>query len=407
MSRRALLLPGLAVLLLALLAVLFGVLFERREVEEEVGASREVRRNPYFASARLLERMGHAVVTLDGIGHLDVLPPTQALLMAPSSRRTLTRERQQALLDWVEAGGQLLVVTHTLWDEAERRPDWLLDRFGLRQYRHEPPDEEIDEPEAEAAGEGADAAAEFPGSEAQAVARDVTSLHWPGLDEPLEVHFERDWYWIDGFDDAELYARGDGGIHLILLRHGAGRLIALTDDLFLRNDSVGEADHAELVVRLARLAGPDAPVWIAVGESWPGLWRRAAAHAAPALLALALALTAWIWRAARRFGPLYPAPELARRRWMEHLDAVGRFHWRADRGHSLLAATRSSVLRALGRRRPAFARLAPPARNQALARLTGLTAHKVSLALDAEFQPAGEAAFVTAVARLERIRSQL
>jgi hypothetical protein len=221
------------------------------------------------------------------------------------------------------------------------------------------------------------------------------------------VHFDPDWYWADGPDDAELRAAGDRGTHMIVLRHGAGRLVALTDDYFLRNANLGEADHAELVVRLARLAGPEAPVWIVISERWPGMWSRAAHHAAPALVALALFLAAWIWRAARRFGPLFPAPELARRRWMEHLEAVGRFHWRADRGRALLAATRASVARAVERRHPGAWRQAPPARYEALARQSGLTPHRVSLALDASFQPAGEAAFVTAIARLERIRSRL
>ena len=406
MRRRLLQGLGIGALGVGVVAGLFFWLFEQRSVEVQVDASREAQRNPYLALELLMERMGHPVVRVEGIGHLDPLPPPSALLVAPASRRTLTRERQQALLDWVEAGGHLLVVTYTLWDEDDRRPDWLLDRFGLRQYMHEPEQEE----DAEAAGDagadpaaGADAVAEASGWDGW----DETRVYWPGAGEPLEVRFDPDWYWVEGFGDAELYAGGDWGIHMILLRHGAGRVAALTDDFFLRNAYLDDADHAELAVRMARLAGPGAPVWIVISERWPGLWSRALRHAAPALLALAVFLAAWIWRAARRFGPLLPPPELARRRWMEHLEAVGSFHWRADRGRTLLAATRASVQRAVERRHPSTGRLATPERSRALARLTGLDAHQVSLALDEHFVPAGEAAFVTAVARLERIRARL
>src|SRR5690606_22494476 len=195
--------------------------------------------------------------------------------------------------------------------------------------------------------------------------------------------------------------------HLVQLRHGAGTLTALTDDLFLRNARLGRLDHAELALRLARVPGEAAPVWIVAAERWPGLWAQARAHAWPALVAGAVLLAAWLWRASRRFGPVRPDPPAERRRWMEHLEAAGRFHWRDDGGATLLAAARGALLRELEIRHPAWAQLPAEARLARLADLSGLAPAAVRDALAPGGAPGGEADFVARVARLERIRRSL
>ncbi len=426
---------GIGALVLGLVATLFLTCFERRTLEIPTGWSREALGNRYLAAQRLFEGMGHEVVTLQGPAALDVLPPKDATLVFPRARRTLTPERSRALLDWAEGGGHLVVVTYTLWDDPRRKPDHLLDPLGLRQFQYEfeDDDEEADggaagvalEPDATLPGAESDEEPAQDGSEGREAEEaepeiieifqdedepavwDECQAWWPGRDEPLRVNFDWRFYWVDTWGDQAWHVTCDWGTHLVTLRRGYGWITALTDEFFLRNGNIGELDHAELAVRLARMGDRRGPVWIVLGEEWPGLWSQAREHAAPALTSLALLALAWIWRASRRFGPLHPAPAPDRRRWLEHLEAVGRHHWREDRGAFLLGSTRARVEQLFQQRHPVWSRLPPPERFARVAEISGLSPEEVAHALDEHFHPVGEAGFVSTVTHLERIRASL
>ncbi len=418
--------PIIGALAVAVVVSLFLQCFERRTIALPVGWSREALGNPYYAAQLLLERMGHEVVAVEGPGALDVLPPENATLVFPRSRRTLTPKRSQALLDWAEAGGHLVVVTYTLWDDAQRKPDDLLDPLGLRQFQH------VVEEGLPEAGDAADSDLESPleSEETEPVEEDDaeegdagpfeildagdepdrwdrSEAVWPGSDEPLRVNFDWRFYWVDTWQDHAWHVTGEWGTHLVTVQRGRGWITALTDEFFLRNGNIGELDHAELAIRLARMGDRRGPVWIVLGEEWPGLWSQAREHAAPALTSLALLALAWIWRASRRFGPLHPAPAPDRRRWLEHLEAVGRHHWREDRGASLLGSTRSQLEQLIQQRHPVWSRLPQAERFARVAEISRLSPEEVAHALDEHFHPVGEAAFVSTVTHLERIRASL
>jgi hypothetical protein len=423
---------------LALLAGFFGACFERRTEEVEVGFSREARENPYLALERLLRRMGRDVVVVDGLGSLGALPPTNATLMIPTRRDTLSKERSAALLDWTGRGGHLMVVTYTMWDEEDRRPDGILDRFGLQQHWARDEDEdEVEDGDVVDADESFDAGGETgtaevsPEEESEAprdpaapqepeldglatffggfanppMEWDVTEVPWEGRDAPLLLHFDPRFHWIDADERARWGAFGSTGAHLLSLDHGAGWITALTDDWLLRSDEIEAADHAEFLVRLVGLDDRDGPVWIVVSTRWPGLWSQATKYAAPALLSLAALGIAWLWRASRRFGPIAPAPPSERRRWIEHLEAVGRYHWREGRGRALVRGTRQRVEHELARRRPQLSRLAPGERVVRIAELADLSPTDVLSALESD--PAARDEFTTTIANLERIRASL
>jgi hypothetical protein len=413
-SREALRSAALVLGPLLLLAAIFGACFERRTEEVPVGYSREALTNPYLALERLLARMGREVFSLDGLGDLDALPPTDAWLLVPTSRDTLSAERSRALLDWVEAGGHLLVVTWSLWEDEHRRPDPLLDRFGLQQHRgvrspgEGEPDGEAAEEDAQPAPPpaGADALGALLGALGGAPREwDEALLAWPGRPEPLRLQFDPRFRWVDAQGRATRIAAGPAGMHLLVLEHGRGLLSALTDDWLLRNDHLGELDHAELLTRLADLGGRPGPVWIVTSTRWPGLWSQAVRYATPVLASLAALLAAWLWRASRRFGPLRPLPPPQRRRWFEHLEAAGHYHWREGHGRALVESTRECVLRELARRRPELARLDPVQRDPRVALLAALRSDQVAHALDG--LPRRPEEFTATIAHLERIRASL
>ncbi len=449
MSREGLRAAAIVASVVAVSASLFLTCFERRTVEIPSGFSREALADRYLAARRLLEQMGHEVRTLQGPAAFtapEALPPADGTLVFPRSRRTLTPAHSRALLDWAEGGGHLVAVTYSLWDDPLREPDGLLDPLGLRQYEHvfededdeatepagagtaEPDDEEGEELEpagAEAAPEDGEADVEAaPGDDepeqdealvlGEAFAEldepavwDVCEVSFPGLDEPLRVQFDPRFYWVDVWEDTAFFSSCAWGSHLLTIERGDGFVTALTDEFFLRNGRIGELDHAELTVRLARMGGRRGPVWIVLGEEWPGLWSQAREHAAPAVVGLAALVLAWLWRASRRFGPLLPPPAPERRRWLEHLEAVGRHHWREDRGRFLLERMRARLEQLFEQRHPVWASLPRPRRIARIAEISGLSEEEVARAFDQDFHPGGEAGFVATVVDLERIRTSL
>ncbi len=380
----------------ALAAALFFACFERTSYDDEVGYSEAARRNPYLAASRLLEAMGHAVVALEGPASLGELPPLDATLVLTTQRRSVSSERTAALRAWVESGGHLVVETHDLWDDPNRRDDPLLDPLGLRSHQRPEPDADAEEEAAEAefAGAGGDPEA------------GIAFAWFPERSALLQVEFDPSYSWGDLGGDVRLRAEGGAGAHLITLALGRGLLTAVTDSGFLENARVGLLDHAELLVRLVRLEGRRGPVWIVTSERWPGVLQQLRRHALPILISGALWLAFWLWRASRRHGPLEPEPLPARRRWMEHLEAAGRYHWRSDRAQLLLRANRAALARALERAHPGWARLSPAQRNARVAAALGLPPAAVAAALEPR-EARDEARFVETLRSIERIRRSL
>lgn len=443
----------------------FFACYEQREVEIETGASKEARENRYLALSRLLERMGHETVVKRELALLDELPEPPATLILVGRRDSLSAARSQALLDWVARGGHLAVVAHSLWedpdedeeeeeelrttqgaDAAEPRPDrrdLLLDPFGIQRWRADPHAESelareaaadaaesdptaapeatashateaaADGPHEEAGGESAEPDDDTPNlrellsssPETWFVPKTERADAWlDDLEEPLDVGFDPSFQLFDRKDEADWTLAGAAGVHLIEVLHGEGKLSALSGSEPLSNSKIASRDNAEFAVRWLRAWG-NGPIWIVTAEDWPSFLVLVQRHASAAIAGCAALLLLWLWRSLFRFGPLLPAPDPARRRWLEHLEASGRFHWRQDRGRELLESLRGTVLRALERKHPSWSRAPERERLERVAHTSGLPLELVMHAFLGT--PAAAKSFVSAVRALERIRASL
>jgi hypothetical protein len=185
---------------------------------------------------------------------------------------------------------------------------------------------------------------------------------------------------------------------------GQGGAVLCTDLDCLRNDRIQAHDHADFLCAVAARR-PRGGVWIitrdAAGSAWGWLWQRAW----PALVALAALCLGALWAAAPRFGPRLADPDPARRSFLEHLDACGRYQWREAQGRPLLAAARASFLQRLGQRHPAWADLPPGQLCLRLAQRSGLPQGRIERALH---QPAAHAAgFLEAIQTLHLLGRHL
>lgn len=365
-----------AAALLALAVFAFFQLFEQRRFEFETGFRDEAARNRYLAAQRLLERMGMQVRSLS-LGELRGLPPVDGALVLPTERATLSLDRSRELLDWVRAGGHLLVVTWTLWDEEDRREDPLLDPLGFRQFGRLGEAEEI-------------------------VQDEIARVRVPGRDPPLEVEHDPRFRFVDSEGRATWSVEDANGVHLLQTRLGAGYLTALTDDFFLTNTAIAEHDHAELVYRLARTGGRAGPVWIVFAEEWPRPWQLLSAGAWVPVLAFAILVAAWGWMRAARFGPIRPDPPRDRRSLMEHVWASGRFHWQHGDAGMLVECAREALMERVRTRHPGWRELRPAELHARLAELSDVPRERIDRALAhrPEIQPER---FSENIATMERI----
>jgi len=273
---------ALAVLLLAALAVTWFLRTHQRTCEPAtLPAYGEPTFNPLFALREALRRDG---VDADTRRTLDLagmqLQPRDTVLLLDDPRQ-LTPAQVAQLVDWVEYGGHLLLRMPAA-DEALDGEHTLLGRFGIA-----------------------------PGK----VAPRCQPWHVPGQEQHQEFcagprftvgeHARVERRWGDATDTTLAYAR---------LRYGSGRVDVLADMDFLRNGrdeqdtGLRDLPHRDLArLVLAPNYGKGRMHLVYAAEA-PSLWRTVLQRGWPIWLPLLLALLAWLWMRAQRFGPLQPSP---------------------------------------------------------------------------------------------------
>jgi hypothetical protein len=351
-------------------AVWFYLNFERVSEREHVGLQGEAARNPLLALTRLIERMGGEARSARRVEELDQVEPGATVILQ-TGREGYSSAQLERLVEWVGQGGHLVV-------EAEdvATPDALLDALkvarqkGPMGYREKP-----------------------------------AEVHLPGA-KALRVELMRPMELVDHEAQRTRHVSKDGhGTHVLHFGYGGGRVTVLPSLAFMTNVAIGENDHAELAWRLLQIAPRTALVVIAPRLGRPSLREWLAREARPPLMATAALLLLWGWRAAARFGPVEPEPPRERRRLLDHLQASGRFLWRAGEASRLLSAARETCLHKISRTRPGLVELPPAERAGRLAVLTGLPQRDIELAWSDE--PATPAAFTAAVRTLQQIEEQL
>ena len=370
---------GLIVALLLALASLIGHWFysnfEKQREQKDIGFHGAARTNPLLAAQRYFESFGLKAHSVEG---LTTLPPTQATLIIPSARYEMGVGEAQRLQRWVAAGGHLVLVPSAAFDEDYQRGDLLLDPLGIQVKAIEDP---------ETGG--------------------LIDVDWPGSSDFMTIHINA-YVRLDTTQHKAkvlLELADSDGVYLLRLRLGQGVVTVLSDAKFISNYKLQKNDHAAYLWRVAQLDSPR-PVWLAFSDGMPPLPQWLLRHAWSALLAGAVLLLLWLWAASRRFGPLRAIAPLARRRLLDHIDASGRFLWRAGQGEALLKGVRQALYRALELRHPAWAGIASHDLYQRLAETSSLPYETVQGAL-LYTDHGNEHDFTQAIQTLERIRKSL
>jgi hypothetical protein len=332
MSTREVIIAVLIVSLGATGTAWFLANFEQVTEKVRVGFRGEARRNPWLAAQRLLERMDLPASELREFEPLRNLAP-DAVLVLPARRQTISEPIRQRLMNWVRSGGVLIVEA-----EYPSVADPLVSGLGVERVKN--------------AGDQSNDATEYKtrntGNEREESGRtafdiyenspELTVVQFPGSTLSSLLWMEARFSLVS--EHAWFRAGTEHASSILLLREGNGVVAVLNDLDFATNSEIGDLDHAQFIVELARFAQKSGPVIFFNNPGQPSLMKWLRTHAWAPILAAILALLLWLWKVVPRSGPVAPDPGRERRRLLDHLRASGRVVWAKGQGARLLEASR-------------------------------------------------------------------
>ena len=338
-----------------------------------LGYQGEARYNSLLAAKRFLNTKASPTKGMTG---LVGLPPIHGTLVMPTQRYDTGPEQANALLAWVRAGGNLIVVPNE--PSEGKTPDWLLQGLGVSNIQH-PYD--------------------------PSVAYVPANVDIAAVSDFMQVDFNPYTTLAYRGQAPQVLIRGDRGAHMLRYQLGAGVLTVLSDANFMHNGRIGRYDNAALLWYLTHYQR-QGDIWLIYSGDMPPLWKWLGTHAWTVLISAGVLLAAWLWSSSRRLGPIRIAPPLARRRLLDHIEASGQFLWQKGQRVKLLNAVRAALIRRLEARHPVLAALPPPLVATHLAALIQAKPAAAEKALFDPFAP-DEYEFTDAVNLLETIRKTL
>jgi hypothetical protein len=297
--------------LLSVIFTLFGLSGCNTKYEEvETGYKGPARTNPWLAAERFLTAYGRPVEVLSSWREPAPEDSTWIIPCELISNTIFAKQINQ----WMSNGGHLIC----LIEYSDFRDDWNL-RGG--EVELEPTFERFLEDhdfeiEKSASGEV-----------------ETKLIRYRG--RPFDVEMKSAW---------QASNRSGSLQGMPTAKVGDGRLTLVTDARPFRNRWIGDKQHAALLKSLVDSTDSFGTVVFVRGATL-SLWSLLMERAWAVLLGLSLVIVIWLWKNLRRFGPLEaadgPSPLRA---YDHHLEALGDFQWRLDRGASLLAPLRGEIL---------------------------------------------------------------
>ena len=387
MNRRTLCWVG-AVLVALLIALSVFLVLKAKPYQEEVdhGPSPAAQANPYLAAEMFLRERGLKVSHAESLSVLPDIDPRRHTLLLFNDRSRMTPRQVEQVLNWTRAGGRLVFVAESLWDEQTRQSnDLLLDRVQLHQSLSkdlkDPPKDLEQDP--------------FP---------KLTKLYVEDEDAPAYAGFDTDFHLDDPKNLAQAWANSGKATHMMQLPYSLGSITVVTDAELWKSQTIAQYDNAWLLWYLSA----DTDVTLIYNSEHDGLLTLLWRYFPQAIVALLALIGLWLWHVGVRHGPLQAPAPIGRRQLQEHLRASADFLLRHNGQQALLQALQQDVLRRARRRHPGFDRLNVAGQWLALSRLTRQPTRAISQALSpVPNQRLSSAEFCRQVAHLQTLRNTL
>jgi hypothetical protein len=376
----------LIAVLVAALSVYLYLKATPYQTDIDHGPSPEAKANPYLAAELFLRKQGLSVDHANGLDILPSLDPHRHSLLLLGDRYNMTPRQIDQVMNWTRAGGRLLFVAESLWDEKlGHSNDLLLDRVQLHQLLSNdlkaPPPNVGEDP--------------YP---------QLTKLYLENEDAPAYAGFDTEFHLEDPKNLALAWANSAKATHMMQLNHGLGSIIVVTDADLWKTPAIDRYDNAWLLWYLTA----DTRVTLIFNTDHDSLPTLLLRYFPQALVALFALIGLGFWHFGVRQGPLLePAPK-ARRQLQEHLRASADFLLRRNGQAGLLQALQQDILRRVRRRHPGFEQLGVAEQWLVLARLTGQPTRAISQAMSPRpKQRLSSVEFSRQVAHLQSLRNAL
>ncbi|PCR97817.1 hypothetical protein CP336_04385 [Pseudomonas fluorescens] len=387
MNRRALWLVGtLIVALLGALGVYLYIKATPYQAVVDHGPSPAAQANPYLAAEMFLRGRGIAVSHAESLAVLPEIDPRRHTLLLFNDRSNMTPRQVDQVLNWARAGGRLVFVAESIWDEKTGQSnDLLLDRVQLHQSLSkdlkDPPPDADDDP--------------YP---------NLTKLYLEDEDAPAYAGFDTAFHLDDPKNLAQAWANSARATHMMQLPYGLGTITVVTDADLWKTPAIAQHDNAWLLWYLSA----DTAVTLLYNTEHDGLLTLLWRYFPQAIVALLALIGLCLWHVGVRHGPVQaPAPS-GRRQLMEYLRASADFILRHNGQQTLLQALQQDVLRRARHRHPGFDQLNVAEQWLALSRLTRQPTRAISQALSpAPKRRLSSAEFCRQVAHLQALRNSL
>jgi hypothetical protein len=355
------------------------------EIDVPTPAKGEAQKNDLYALQQLARRLGAEV---EIHSDLDRLPPPHASLLLSSWQWDLFPGRGKQLKDWVQRGGHVTLFAANI--DSPQLADWLPVQEPPPPPRGKPAASQDEDDEGE---DEEDAAPEAPASAPAAgrAGRDEDPCH-----RVFEPKGTADGYYASrqAFMLCGNVSRwplktataptwqldGPRGSEMLRVAYGRGSVTVVNNTYMFTNKPLLRGDNAAIAVAALQIRRGSAAWFVAEESRTPFLrWLWQTGHAALLLAALAIALA--VWRGAVRFGPRIATLPTGRRSMAEQITGTAQFLW--QRGSKALHTAQLRSLDDTARLHVRdYDKLDRSARAQAIAKLTGLDAQALGLALD-------------------------
>lgn len=385
--------------LLVLGGVWFLQNFEQVRTEAREGPKKEALRNPHLALERLFSSLGRPVRRIGSSAALDALGNGGVLILDQQRRRNIDAARAGHLLDWVQAGGYLILAAESSGDDP------LIARLGLSWNKATGPAQ--CKPDAD---EGNETSTIAPGASPPAMPKpkppETITLNLP--DSAIRYRMQYHGSGLGASQPAPQWRHDPDSERSSVLHYawGQGNITVFTEIRFLDNEHIEQHDHAELIWALLQRYQPQGEVRLASRMSRLTLWQWLAESATLALIGTACLIVLFLWRSVPRFGGTLATPAGERRELAQHLAAIGRSVWREGGITHWLKILRQALQQRLALRHPHLKDLASDARLSALAKLGDCNREQLALALSADALRSARD-FTVAVQTLQRIDQHL
>ena len=281
----------------------------------ETGYKGKAKVDAYLAATRFLQRVGFEVESKPGWPDLD---QDVTMLFVPAeviSTEAYMREVDQ----WVADGGHLLCLVEwgeSYHDEWSRFPGFGFEREGV-------------------IPEVLDHWLEDSGVSLSEKTGDKLTAD--------QLKYRGQTYQIFAESSARLTEGGNDKV-FDQVRYGDGLITVMTDARPFRNRYIGDHDHAGLLLALAT-SSPYRGKIVIVRDAAISLWSLVWRHGSTVVIGILAVTLFWLWKNMPRFGPLRREEgRTTARDYDHHLEALGDFQWRLDKGAAMLRPLRESVL---------------------------------------------------------------